>query len=72
VTSYTETSYTVTYCTFCGRWCFVRCRIPARSRWRPGQGVWLATCPEGAAWDRQTIGADYMTMTAPPSAGRTR
>ncbi len=49
------------YCKFCGQRCFVDRKMPEDARWRPGQSVHLATCREGAAYDRQHSGYDHTT-----------
>ncbi len=53
------------YCKLCDRRCFVYRILPADARWQPGNGVHLATCPEGAAYDRQRIGYDHTTAHHP-------
>jgi len=53
------------YCKYCGRRCFVYRVMPADARWKPGEGVHLATCAEGAAHDREQTGYDHTTATNP-------
>jgi hypothetical protein len=53
------------YCKFCGNRCFVYRIMPADATWKPGEGVHLATCPDGAKHDREGTGYDHTTAVNP-------
>lgn len=57
------------YCKFCDNRCFVYRVMPADARWMPGQGVHLATCVEGAAYDLEHSGYDHTTAINPMVEG---
>ncbi|GAA3831528.1 hypothetical protein GCM10022380_57630 [Amycolatopsis tucumanensis] len=53
------------YCRYCGHRCFVYRVLP--------DGSWaghMATCPEGAAHDREVTGHDHTTATNPNRTSR--
>lgn len=53
------------YCKFCDNRCFVLRRMPVDARWKPGEDVHLATCSQGAAYDRTHTGYDHTTAVNP-------
>ena len=51
------------YCRYCGHRCFVERVLPDRS-WSGH----MATCPDGAAHDREVTGHDHTTAINPHAA----
>lgn len=53
------------YCRYCDHRCFVERTLPDDALKHAGQSIHMATCLQGAEWDRNQTGYDHTTAINP-------